>query len=126
MAIANISVWETNGETLKAVIEQIFLKACDEPHWSSMYAQLCGKVVKELNPDITDETNEGKTGPKLVLHYLVARCHAEFDKGWTDKLPTNEDGTPLEPEMMSEEYYAAASAKRRGLGLVVSSVSYTV
>ncbi|CAI6487706.1 ALI_HP2_G0016870.mRNA.1.CDS.1 [Saccharomyces cerevisiae] len=47
-----------------------------------------------------------------------ARCHAEFDKGWTDKLPTNEDGTPLEPEMMSEEYYAAASAKRRGLGLV--------
>ncbi|GFP65326.1 eukaryotic initiation factor 4F subunit p150 [Saccharomyces cerevisiae] len=118
LAIANISVWETNGETLKAVIEQIFLKACDEPHWSSMYAQLCGKVVKELNPDITDETNEGKTGPKLVLHYLVARCHAEFDKGWTDKLPTNEDGTPLEPEMMSEEYYAAASAKRRGLGLV--------
>ncbi|CAI2010138.1 hypothetical protein SEUBUCD646_0G04140 [Saccharomyces eubayanus] len=118
LAIANISVWETNGETLKAVIEQIFLKACDEPHWSSMYAQLCGKVVKELNPDISDETNEGKTGPKLVLHYLVARCHAEFDKGWTDKLPTKEDGTPLEPEMMSEEYYATASAKRRGLGLV--------
>ncbi|CAI6526945.1 AIS_HP2_G0020380.mRNA.1.CDS.1 [Saccharomyces cerevisiae] len=118
LAIANISVWETNGETLKAVIEQVFLKACDEPHWSSMYAQLCGKVVKELNPDISDETNEGKTGPKLVLHYLVARCHAEFDKGWTDKLPTKEDGTPLEPEMMSEEYYAAASAKRRGLGLV--------
>ncbi|CAI4038851.1 hypothetical protein SMKI_06G2010 [Saccharomyces mikatae IFO 1815] len=118
LAIANISVWETNGETLKAVIEQIFLKACDEPHWSSMYAQLCGKVVKELNSDISDETNEGKTGPKLVLHYLVARCHAEFDKGWTDKLPTKEDGTPLEPEMMSEEYYAAAAAKRRGLGLV--------
>ncbi|CAI5001256.1 CFC_HP_G0102320.mRNA.1.CDS.1 [Saccharomyces cerevisiae] len=54
---------------------------------------------------------------KLVLHYLVTGCHAEFDKGgWTDKLPTNEDGTPLEPEMMSE-YYAAA-LPREGLSLV--------
>ncbi|CCC69559.1 hypothetical protein NCAS_0C05690 [Naumovozyma castellii] len=118
LEIANQSRWEKEGETLKLVIEQIFLKACDEPHWSSMYAQLCGKVVKDLSPEIADETNEGKTGPKLILHYLVARCHTEFQKGWTDKLPTNEDGTPLEPEMMSDEYYQAASAKRRGLGLV--------
>ncbi|CCD26217.1 translation initiation factor eIF4G NDAI_0H00430 [Naumovozyma dairenensis CBS 421] len=116
--IANQSKWETQGETLKIVIEQIFHKACDEPHWSSMYAQLCGKVVKELSPEISDETNEGKTGPKLILHYLVARCHTEFQKGWSDKLPTNEDGSPLEPEMMSDEYYQAAAAKRRGLGLV--------
>lgn len=118
LQIADQSKWEKQGETLKVVIEQIFHKACDEPHWSSMYAQLCGKVVKELNPEIADETNEGKTGPKLVLHYLVARCHEEFDKGWTDKLPTKEDGSPLEPEMMSDEYYTLAAAKRRGLGLV--------
>ncbi|GAV56400.1 hypothetical protein ZYGR_0BB01780 [Zygosaccharomyces rouxii] len=118
LQIADQSKWEKQGETLKVVIEQVFHKACDEPHWSSMYAQLCGKVVKELNPEIGDETNEGKTGPKLVLHYLVARCHEEFDKGWTDKLPTKEDGSPLEPEMMSDEYYKLAAAKRRGLGLV--------
>ncbi|QLQ81223.1 hypothetical protein HG537_0E05790 [Torulaspora globosa] len=118
LKIANQSKWEEQGETLNVVIEEIFHKACDEPHWSSMYAQLCGKLVKDLDPEIKDENNEGKTGPKLVLHYLVARCHTEFDKGWTDKLPTNEDGTPLEPEMMSDEYYKAAAAKRRGLGLV--------
>lgn len=118
LALATLSKWETNGETLKTVIEQIFLKACDEPHWSSMYAQLCGKAVKDLDPEIVDETNEGATGPKLVLHYLVDRCHTEFEKGWTDKLPTNEDGTALSPEMMSDEYYKMASAKRRGLGLV--------
>ncbi|SMN20994.1 similar to Saccharomyces cerevisiae YGR162W TIF4631 Translation initiation factor eIF4G, subunit of the mRNA cap-binding protein complex (eIF4F) that also contains eIF4E (Cdc33p) [Maudiozyma saulgeensis] len=116
--LANLSRFETDGSTLKTVIEQVFLKACDEPHWSSMYAQLCGKVVKELDPEIADETNEGRSGPKLVLHYLVDRCHTEFQKGWTDKLPTNEDGSPLEPEMMSDEYYQAAAAKRRGLGLV--------
>ena len=116
--IANLSKWETKSETLKAVIEELFHKACDEPHWSSMYAQLCGKLVKDLDPEISDEENEGKSGPKLVLHYLVARCHTEFEKGWSDKLPTNPDGTPLEVELMSEEYYQAASAKRRGLGLV--------
>ncbi|QHS73279.1 translation initiation factor eIF4G [Saccharomyces paradoxus] len=116
--IANQSKWEDGGETLKIVIEQIFHKACDEPHWSSMYAQLCGKVVKDLDSSIKDKENEGKNGPKLVLHYLVARCHEEFEKGWADKLPAGEDGNPLEPEMMSDEYYIAATAKRRGLGLV--------
>ena len=118
LAIANLSKWEIKSETLKVVIEELFLKACDEPHWSSMYAQLCGKLVKDLDPEIKDEENEGKTGPKLVLHFLVDRCHTEFEKGWADKLPTNPDGTPLEVEMMSEEYYQAATAKRRGLGLV--------
>lgn len=118
ITMANQSQWETNGETLNNVIEQIYLKACDEPYWSSMYAQLCGKIVKDLNESIVDEKYPGKIGPKLVLHYLVARCHTEFEKGWTDKLPTNEDGSPLEPEMMSDEYYVLAAAKRRGLGLV--------
>ncbi|KAK5782482.1 hypothetical protein RI543_000035 [Arxiozyma heterogenica] len=118
LALANLSKWETDCDTLKTVIEQIFLKACDEPHWSSMYAQLCGKVVKDLNSEIVDEANPGITGPKLVLHFLVVRCHTEFEKGWTDKLLTNPDGTPLAPEMMSDEYYKMAAAKRRGLGLV--------
>ncbi|SCV00571.1 LAMI_0G05952g1_1 [Lachancea mirantina] len=116
--IADQSKWEKEGETLRVVIEEIFNKATDEPHWSSMYAQLCGKVVKDMDPEIIDENNEGKAGPKLVLHYLVDRCHTEFQKGWTDKLPTKEDGSPLEPEMMSDEYYVMAAAKRRGLGLV--------
>ncbi|KAG0659020.1 hypothetical protein C6P45_002041 [Maudiozyma exigua] len=118
LAIGNLSKWETKGETLQTVIQQIFNKATDEPYWSSMYAQLCGKLVKELDPEITDEDQQGKSGPKLILHYLVDICHTEFEKGWIDKLPTNEDGSPLEPEMMSDEYYEAAKAKRRGLGLV--------
>ena len=116
--VANQSKWESDGETLRIVIEEIFMKATDEPYWSSMYAQLCGKVVKELDPNVEDHELPGKIGPKLVLHYLVVRCHREFEKGWTDKLPTNPDGSPLEPEMMSDEYYEAAKAKRRGLGLV--------
>ena len=118
MKIANQSRWEEKGETLKIVIQQIFNKACDEPHWSSMYAQLCGKVVKDLDDSIKDSETPDKTGSHLVLHYLVQRCQTEFQTGWTDQLPTNEDGTPLQPEMMSDEYYKMAAAKRRGLGLV--------
>ncbi|CAI6487701.1 ALI_HP2_G0016860.mRNA.1.CDS.1 [Saccharomyces cerevisiae] len=50
LAIANISVWETNGETLKAVIEQIFLtRPVTNPIGLLCTLQLCGKVVKELN-----------------------------------------------------------------------------
>ncbi|AEY98778.1 FAGL044Cp [Eremothecium gossypii FDAG1] len=116
--IANQSKWEENGESLKVVIEQIFNKATDEPHWSSMYAQLCGKVVKDLDKDIQDKENEGKVGPILVLHYLFDRCQTEFQKGWADKLPTSEDGSTVEVKLMSDEYYKAAAAKRRGLGLV--------
>lgn len=116
--VANQSQWEDDGKTLKIVIQQIFFKACDEPHWSSMYAQLCGKFVKDINPEIKDKENEGRVGPKLVLHYLVDRCHKEFEKGWADKLPTNADGSVVEAEMLSEEYYQAAAAKRRGLGLI--------
>ena len=52
--------------------------------------------------------------PKTFISYMSK----EYEKGWTDKLPTNPDGSPLEPEMMSDEYYAMAAAKRRGLGLV--------
>lgn len=118
MNIANQSKWQEKGETLKVVIEQIFHKACDEPHWSSMYAQLCGKVVKDLDSEIKDSETPDKMGSHLVLHYLVQRCQTEFQKGWNDKLPTSEDGTPLQPEMMSDEYYKMAAAKRRGLGLV--------
>ncbi|AGO13824.1 AaceriAGL044Cp [[Ashbya] aceris (nom. inval.)] len=116
--IADQSKWEENGESLKVVIEQIFDKATDEPHWSSMYAQLCGKVVKDLDKDIQDKENEGKVGPILVLHYLFDRCQTEFQKGWADKLPTSEDGSTVEVKLMSDEYYKAAAAKRRGLGLV--------
>ncbi|SMN20372.1 similar to Saccharomyces cerevisiae YGR162W TIF4631 Translation initiation factor eIF4G, subunit of the mRNA cap-binding protein complex (eIF4F) that also contains eIF4E (Cdc33p) [Maudiozyma saulgeensis] len=118
LAIGNLSKWESDGTTLQNVITQIFNKATDEPYWSSMYAQLCGKLVKELDEGIIDENQEGKSGPKLILHYLVDICHTEFEKGWIDKLPTNEDGSPLAPEMMSDEYYEMATAKRRGLGLV--------
>lgn len=121
--IANQSKWETNAETLGSVLEFTFAKACDEPHWSSMYAQFCAKMCKDIDPEIKKEgeirkDGEPLTGGGIVRKLLLSRCQIEYQKGWADKLPTNEDGSALDPEMMSDEYYAAAAAKRRGLGLI--------
>lgn len=123
MKIANQSKWEEDAKTVRQIISLTFAKACDEPYWSSMYAQFCAKMCKEMTDEIKDvniivKGGEIAKGGDLARRILLATCQVEYEKGWTDKLPTNEDGSPLEPEMMSDEYYIMAAAKRRGLGLV--------
>lgn len=114
---------EKDGQTLKQIIELTFLKACDESHWSRMYARFCGEMTKSVDPEIADETvNESHgvpvKGGALFRKYLLTKCQEEFERGWSDKLPTNEDGTPIDADLESEEYYRAVTAKRRGLGLI--------
>lgn len=123
LAVGNQAKWEKDAETIKQIISLIFAKACDEPHWSEMYAKLCAKMCTTLSNDIKDESSTLKDGShpaggQLARRILLTTCQREYEKGWSDKLPTNPDGSPLEPEMMSDEYYAMAAAKRRGLGLV--------
>lgn len=131
---ANKSMNETDGMTLKLVIKQIFEKATDEAHWSSMYAKLCRMLLYRLDPAIT-EVVDGKpvSGGLLFRKYLVGRCQADFEAGWKaredaataaqakreedrEKQEKNEEGG--ETTMLSDEYYAEQKAKRRGLGLV--------
>lgn len=121
--ITKQSKWETDAQTIKQTISLTFQKACDEPYWSEMYAKWCAKMTTHILPDITDESSTLKdgthpSGGALARRVLLTTCQVEYEKGWSDKLPTNPDGSPLEPEMMSDEYYAMAAAKRRGLGLV--------
>lgn len=123
LTIAKQSRWEDDAKTIKQVISLTFAKACDEPYWSSVYAQFCAKMLKEIPDEIRDvntltKSGEPASGGDLARRLLLATCQVEYEKGWVDKLPTNSDGSPLEPEMMSDEYYAMAAAKRRGLGLV--------
>ncbi|ORX35774.1 hypothetical protein BD324DRAFT_581987 [Kockovaella imperatae] len=135
---ANKSASETDGMTLKLVIKQIFEKATDEAHWSSMYARLCRLLLERLDPAIT-ETVDGKpvSGGLLFRRYLIGRCQLDFEAGWKareeaataaaakseedkERLAQHEreqDGSG-EAAMLSDEYYAAQKAKRRGLGLV--------
>ena len=139
---ANKSANEKDGMTLKLVIKQIFEKATDESHWSNMYARLCRMLSLELDPAITENV-DGKpvSGGLLFRRYLVNRCQVDFENGWKaretaaaaaaakseedkDRLAQQEQDKEKgeegsgEPVMLSDEYYAAQKAKRRGLGLV--------
>ncbi|KAK6457307.1 Tif4631 translation initiation factor eIF4G [Scheffersomyces xylosifermentans] len=123
LKIADQSKWEKDAQTVKSIISLTFAKACDEPYWSEMYAKFCAKMCTNIPEEVTDETITLKdgthpSGGALARRLLLTTCQTEYERGWVDKLPTNEDGSPLEPEMMSEEYYIMAAAKRRGLGLV--------
>lgn len=123
LKLGNQSKWEDDAKTVRQIISLTFAKACDEPYWSSMYAQFCAKMCTQMSDEIKDvnirlKNGDCARGGDLARRILLTTCQTEYEKGWSDKLPTNEDGTPIEPEMMSDEYYAMAAAKRRGLGLV--------
>lgn len=122
LEIAAQSKDETDGRTLRQVIQLTFEKACDEAHWSSMYAKFCYKMLNTMSHDIKDENVRDKAGNPVVggalfRKYLLNRCQEEFERGWEVNLPeAPEEGK--EATMLSDEYYIAAAAKRKGLGLI--------
>ncbi|ETN42001.1 uncharacterized protein HMPREF1541_03940 [Cyphellophora europaea CBS 101466] len=123
LTIAAQSKDESDGRTLRQVIQLTFEKATDEAHWASMYAMFCRKMLESMSVDIKDENVKDKngnvvTGGNLFRKYLLNRCQEEFERGWKVNLPARKEGESEEAVMMSDEYYEAMAAKRRGLGLV--------
>lgn len=125
LEIANQSKTESDGRTLRQVIQLTFEKACDEAHWASMYAGFCHKMLLSMSPEIRDETIKDKSGNPVVggalfRKYLLNRCQEEFERGWQANLPQKPEGESESKEaaLLSDEYYVAAAAKRRGLGLI--------
>lgn len=123
LEIAGQSKNEDDGRTLRQVIQLTFEKACDEQHWSSMYAKFCYKMLNTMDPAIRDETVKDKHGNPVVggalfRKYLLNRCQEEFEKGWEVNLPAKPEGDNSEAALLSDEYYIAAAAKRKGLGLI--------
>lgn len=131
--IASQSKDESDGRTLRQVIQLTFEKATDESHWASMYAKFCKRMLETMSPEVRDERIKDKngnivSGGNLFRKYLLNRCQEDFERGWSVNLPeapkeekeeAEADGKkPGEAELMSDEYYLAAAAKRRGLGLV--------
>ena len=123
LLIAGQSKDETDGRTLRQVIQLTFEKATDEAHWAQMYAEFCKRMLEAMNPEIKDEGIVHKNGQvvaggALFRKYLLNRCQTEFERGWKTDLPNKPEGESEEAVMLSDEYYIAAAAKRRGLGLV--------
>jgi len=114
---------ETDGRTMRQVIQLTFDKACDEAHWASMYAKFCLRMLETISDDIKDASVVNKdgalvTGGGLFRKYLLNRCQEEFERGWTVNLPEKKEGESEEATMLSDEYYIAEAAKRKGLGLI--------
>lgn len=123
LQIAHQSKDESDGRTLRQVIALTFEKACDEAHWASMYAKFCFRMLETMSNDIKDENILGKDGNPvagggLFRKYLLNRCQEEFERGWEVNLPDKKEGESEEAVMLSDEYYKAMAAKRKGLGLV--------
>ncbi|KAI9828039.1 MAG: hypothetical protein M1832_003566 [Thelocarpon impressellum] len=125
LEIAAQSKDESDGRTLRQVIQLTFEKATDEAHWASMYAKFCKRMLESMSTDIKDESIRDKNGNvvaggNLFRKYLLNRCQEEFERGWKLNLGDKPDGEAQTAEavMLSDEYYVAAAAKRRGLGLV--------
>lgn len=120
--ISSQSKDESDGRTLRQVIQLTFEKATDEAHWAEMYAQFCKRMLESMSPEIKDENilNKGEVvhGGALFRKYLLNRCQEEFERGWKLDLGDRPEGETEEAKMLSDEYYREAAAKRRGLGLV--------
>ncbi|KAF1813066.1 ARM repeat-containing protein, partial [Eremomyces bilateralis CBS 781.70] len=123
LTIAEQSKHESDGRTLRQIIQLTFEKACDEAHWASMYAKFCSLMLAKMSKDIKDENVKDKNGNPVVggplfRKYLLNRCQEEFERGWEINLPDQPEGQTEAAAMLSDEYYIAAGAKRRGLGLI--------
>ncbi|TKA62419.1 hypothetical protein B0A55_11681 [Friedmanniomyces simplex] len=123
LEIAGQSRSEPDGRTLRQVIQLTFEKACDEAHWAGMYAKFCHKMLSSMSTDIrdeglTDKNGNAVAGGALFRKYLLTRCQDEFERGWQANLPEKPEGDSTEAALLSDEYYIAAAAKRRGLGLI--------
>ncbi|KAJ5804876.1 hypothetical protein N7474_010763 [Penicillium riverlandense] len=123
LEIVSQSKDESDGRTLRQVIQLTFEKATDEAHWAPMYAKFCKRMLEHMSAEIKDENIRDKNGQvvaggSLFRKYLLNRCQEEFERGWKVNLPPQPEGTTEEIAMMSDAYYTAAAAKRRGLGLV--------
>ncbi|KAG9408564.1 hypothetical protein AC1031_020418 [Aphanomyces cochlioides] len=69
-----IDVAVTNEEVLQGSIDMVVKKAQMEWHFSTMYAELCGKMARTDMPLIAD-TNAAK----LFRTLLLTRCQKEFE-----------------------------------------------
>ena len=93
-----------NPTTLSGAVNMIVDKAQSEPHFSSMYAQLCLFLTKV--------PMEGAGGRKAFKKLLLSRCQAEFEDEMSNKIAKAIKGID-DPE---EQAYHEGIIKKKYLG----------
>lgn len=109
LEIVSQSKDESDGRTLRQVIQLTFEKATDEAHWAPMYAKFCKAMLESMSADIKDENIRDKNGNvvaggSLFRKYLLNRCQEEFERGWKVNLPEKPEGQTEEAQILSDEY----------------------
>lgn len=84
LAIANKSIKERDGRTMRLVIRQIFDQQENELCDAKIHAALCQKLWRDISPDVKDYdmvTLDGKplSGGLLFRKYLLSRCETGFE-----------------------------------------------
>lgn len=105
------SKYETNGRTLRQVIDLVIRKATGESLHSFMfmYAKLFKYMLERTSPDIRDESILDKNGTAvcgsvLAGKYLLNRCQEDFEHGWLAALaPPGKDTKPSGGNRASDE-----------------------
>lgn len=73
LEIVSQSKDESDGRTLRQVIQLTFEKATDEAHWAPMYAKFCKSMLESMSVEIKDENirdRNGNIGKFQVHSYL--------------------------------------------------------
>lgn len=101
LEIVSQSKDESDGRTLRQVIQLTFEKATDEAHWAPMYAKFCKSMLESMSAEIKDENIRDRSGNvvaggSLFRKYLLNRCQEEFERGWKMNLPDKPEGTTEE------------------------------
>mmetsp|Transcript_2565 Transcript_2565/g.3594 ORF Transcript_2565/g.3594 Transcript_2565/m.3594 type:complete len:452 (+) Transcript_2565:243-1598(+) len=102
-------------DSLNGAIGLIVNKAQGEPHFSSMYAQLCYKLAKMQLEDIEglpEKKNTPKERKKLFKKLLLTRCQQEFEIDTAHKIAKAIEGV----EEKEEQEYHANLVKKHYLG----------
>jgi translation initiation factor 4G len=103
---------------LTKTMNLVFDKALDEPNFCVVYAHLCSYCHRVVDREVVTE-KEGKTQNVKVGEFfraaLLTRCQKEFEEGpkWDESVASDSN-----MQMLTDEYYVQAKAKRHGLGLV--------
>lgn len=74
-----VNVGIDNEPILQGIIELLFEKALDEPHFSSLYAQVC-LVLSRESPSFEQPDLRGYTETSTFIKLLLRNCQDEFEK----------------------------------------------
>ena len=86
LAWVNKSEQEKDGETIIVLTKLILEKATDQAVLSEIYARLCRKLLRQISPNVRDDSvkdSHGRpvVGGRLFCKYLLNVCQEAFERG---------------------------------------------